>query len=404
MRYDAKDDAVPFRVALILKRYKFGSNIAARYLGKPRGLVQSWMRAGESHALAESKFRLRAFEKKLKNIRQRITRENMYYLLAMRLMELDIPPEYVGRHLGLPQSTVRSWKEGVIPKGVKRVFIDRDLIEREFTNVLQFLSHKSTRENMQYYLSLKLSEMGRQNVGRRRIGGKTISRILTRHFNLTRRIPKETITCWIDGKRRPKTAFEALKDTELIEKEYRMIVDELTDEHMDYHVAKALYEDHLWTYSKISKTLGLDKEKVRGWVKKDRGNPVAKCFRNQDKIEEAVKTYLDGELDEALNGESDETLNGDLEGDLEETVIGEDVIESLGNALVPPEAIEDDFDYELEDEILYHLGFFPLGLSSPEAILSILIDKKDTMIEDIEDVLNNSKRIVRKGGRWVLRE
>jgi hypothetical protein len=127
MRSKSNEDVLPFRVALMLKRYKFGSNMAARYLGKPRGLVQSWMQAGESHTLARQQFKLEAFEKKLKNIRRKITKENIYYLLAMKLIEIDLPPEYIGNHLGIPLSTIRSWKRGVAPKGVKRLFIDRNI-------------------------------------------------------------------------------------------------------------------------------------------------------------------------------------------------------------------------------------------------------------------------------------
>ncbi|MEE9150763.1 MAG: hypothetical protein V3U20_02900, partial [Thermoplasmata archaeon] len=87
-----KEDVVPFRVALMLKRYKFGSNIAAKYLGKPRGLVQSWMQAGESHTLAERYFQLGAFEKKLRTVRRKITQENIYHFLARKLIDLGIPP------------------------------------------------------------------------------------------------------------------------------------------------------------------------------------------------------------------------------------------------------------------------------------------------------------------------
>ncbi len=372
-----KEDVVPFRVALMLKRYKFGSNIAAKYLGKPRGLVQSWMQAGESHTLAERYFQLGAFEKKLRTVRRKITQENIYHFLARKLIDLGIPPEYIGRHLGLPLSTVRSWKAGVTPKGVNRLFIDRDAVDREFKKLMQLLRFESTRQNMFYYLSLKLSQKARQKVGRRRIGGKTISTILTGHFNLSRPIPKETITCWIDGRRKPKSAFASLKDNELIEEEYSKIVDELTGEHMNYHLAKALHDRYDWTYSKISKNLGLDKERVRGWVKKDRGNPIVKCFRNESKIEEELKNYVD----EVSNGkEAHENT--------------EENIETLET--------DKNFDEELEDEILYHLGFFPSGLSSPYAIKSILIDDKDAEIEDILEVLNKSPKITRKGNRWVL--
>jgi hypothetical protein len=376
----SNDDVVPFRVALMLKRYKFGSNTVARYLGKSRGLVQSWMQAGESHALAERQFKIAAFEKKLKTVRRNITKENIYYLLTMKLIDLDLPPEYIGKHLGVPTSTIRTWKDGVSPKGVKKLFIDRDYLDKEFRNVMGFLSERSTRENKYYYLAIKLSETARQKVGRRRIGGKTISKIMVDHYNLTRSIPKETITCWINGRRVPKNAFAALKNDDIIEEEYRNIVDNLTQKHMDYHIAKALHDRYNWKYSKISQELELDKEKVRGWVKKDRGNPEAKCFKNPALVEEELKKYV------------------------EVYPNGGEVIKSPVEDIEEQNPIESEFDEELEDEILYHLSYFPSGLSSPMAIKSILIDNKDADIEDILFVLNNSPKIVRKGKRWVLRQ
>jgi hypothetical protein len=338
------------------------------------------MQAGESHALAERQFKIAAFEKKLKTVRRNITKENIYYLLTMKLIDLDLPPEYIGKHLGVPTSTIRTWKDGVSPKGVKKLFIDRDYLDKEFRNVMGFLSERSTRENKYYYLAIKLSETARQKVGRRRIGGKTISKIMVDHYNLTRSIPKETITCWINGRRVPKNAFAALKNDDIIEEEYRNIVDNLTQKHMDYHIAKALHDRYNWKYSKISQELELDKEKVRGWVKKDRGNPEAKCFKNPALVEEELKKYV------------------------EVYPNGGEVIKSPVEDIEEQNPIESEFDEELEDEILYHLSYFPSGLSSPMAIKSILIDNKDADIEDILFVLNNSPKIVRKGKRWVLRQ
>lgn len=383
MRSNGREDVIQFRVALTLKRYKFGSNIAARYLGKPRGLVQSWMQSGESHALAEYKFNLGAFEKKLRKVRQRVTKENIHYLLAMKLLDLDLPPEYVGRNLGVPTSTVRSWKDGVVPKGLKRVFIDRTLINREFGKLFKFLKYKSTNDNLPYFLSIKLSETARQKVGRRRIGGKNISTILTKHFFLSTPIPKETITCWIDGRRKPKEMFEVLRDNELINSEYRKIVNELTHEHMDYHLAKALHDKYNWKCSRISKILGLDKEKVRGWVTKDRGSPIAKCIKNEALINEVLKRYVDDEFPV-------ENLEDEQEFQTEK------------NPNEINENDEDDYDSELEDEILYHLSYFPSGISSPKAIKSILIENKDAEINEIERVLNISPGILRRNGKWFL--
>ena len=380
MESNYKEDVVPFRVALMLKRYKFGSNIAARYLGKPRGLVQSWMQAGESHSLAERQFKLAAFEKKLKTVRQKITQENIYYFLAMKLLDLDLPPEYIGKHLGIPLSTVRSWKEGVTPKGVNKLFTDRNMVDREYNKLMQYLRFESTRQNMAYYLSKKLGETARNKVGKRRIGGKTISMILTKHFNFRRPIPKETITCWIDGTRRPKNAFEILKDRNFIEEEYNKIVDELTIEHMNYHIAKALFDQYNWSYTKISKTLNVDKEKVRGWVKKNRGSPIAKCFKNETKVKELLKMYV------------------------EEASLLEEEIQKIDEEIKIQEIEKNEIDEELEDEILYHLIFFPSGVGSPQAIKSILIDNKNAEIEEILEVLEKSPKISRKGNKWILKD
>jgi len=382
MPKNPKDDVVPFRVALMLKRYKFGSNVAARYLGKPRGLVQSWMQSGESHALADRQFKVEAFEKKLKTVRRAITKENLYYLLAAKLLEMDLPAEYVGKHLGIPPSTVRAWKEGVSPKAVKKIFVDTRYLDREFRKLREFMSYESTKENLPYYLSLRLVSEARKRVGPRRVGGKTISAILYSHLNMARPIPKETITCWVEGRRRPKTAFAVLKDNELISDEYERIVDALTEEHMDYHVAMTLFNEHNWSYAKIARILGLDKEKVRGWVKKNRGNPIAKTFVNDYRVAEAVKKYITdytAEDNERYDSSEHDEINID---DLE---------------------IEAGYDTELEDEILYHLSFFPKGIASPQAIKSILIDNKDANLDSILVVLENSPRIAKKMGRWVLR-
>ena len=124
----------------------------------------------------------------------------------------------------------------------------------------------------------------------------------------------------------------------------------------------------------------MDKEKVRGWVKKDRGNPEAKCFKNPYLVEEELKKYV------------------------EVYPNGGEVIKAPEEDIKEQDPIENDFDEELEDEILYHLSYFPQGLSSPLAIKSILIDNKDVDIEEILLVLNNSPRIMRKGKRWVLRQ
>jgi hypothetical protein len=142
----------------------------------------------------------------------------------------------------------------------------------------------------------------------------------------------------------------------------------------------ALYEQYNWSYSEISKTLNLNKEKVRGWVKKNRGDPVAKCFKNENIVEEELKNYVD------------HISNGGMA--VEEVPIENDSESEMKIG----------FSEELEDESQYHLAFFPSGLSSPRAIKSILIDNKDVEINEILAVLDNSNKILRKGKKWVLME
>jgi hypothetical protein len=308
----------------------------------------------------------------------------MYYLFAAKLLEMELPAEFIGKHLGIPPSTVRAWKEGVSPKSVKKIFVDTRYLDREFAKLREFMSYESTKDNLPYYLSLKLVSEARKSVGARRVGGKTVSAILFKHLNMARPIPKETITCWVEGRRRPKTAFEVLKDNELISEEFNRIVDALTLEHIKYHTAMALFDEHGWSYAKIAKILDLDKEKVRGWVKKGRGNPIAKTFVNQSIVREAVRNYL-------LEDNPERSLEGDNPAGIEmESTAALDGEESA-------------YDHELEDEILYHLSFFPQGIATPQAIKSILIDNKEATINAILEVLENSPSISKKMGRWKLK-
>ena len=88
---------------------------------------------------------------------------------------------------------------------------------------------------------------------------------------------------------------------------------------------------------------------------------------------------------------------------MDEAVYEEDVSEGGEDLFEITETKDNGFDEELEEEILYHLSFFPSGVSSPMAIKSILIDKKEVEIEDIIHVLKNSPRITRNGNKWVLK-
>ena len=121
-----------FRAALLLKQYKFGAALIAKYLGKSRGLVQSWMQIGNGHYLAKEKIKLKTYEKIVKKIRRRVTKNNLNYFLALRLIELKLPIAFISKILEIPTSTVRSWQYGKSPSEIKSVFYDQRLVDREF--------------------------------------------------------------------------------------------------------------------------------------------------------------------------------------------------------------------------------------------------------------------------------
>jgi hypothetical protein len=389
--------AAQFRVALLLKRYKFGAASAAKYLGKSRGLIQSWMQIGNNHYLAKEKIKLKSFEKIVKNLRYIITKENINYFLVMRLIDLDLPVAFISKVIGLPTSTVRSWRYGKVPCEIKKFFYDRKLVEREFNKMLKHLRTDITRNNLDYYLALRLSETARKNIGHRRIGGRIISKILTKHFNQIEGVPEKTVSCWIDGNRKPWGAFPVLSDEQLIRREYNRITDELTYEHLTYHISMALFNHHGWKYSKISNELEINKELVRGWVKKGRGNPVAKIFVNKHIVESELEKYLD-----ASELKNNEELKPQKKGNITYNSVQP---KKASKDEIINESKKDDFDRDLEQELIYHLETFPTGVTSPKVLKSILIEHPDVPVVEIEKVLQNSKSIVRNRitGKWILK-
>ena len=255
--------AAQFRVALLLKQYKFGAAAAAKYLGKSRGLVQSWMQIGNKHHLAKEKIKIKSFEKIVKNLRRKITQDNLDYFLVMKLLELDLPVAFISRVMDLPTSTVRSWRYGKVPSEIKKFFYDEKIVKREFNKLLRNLKIEVTKNNLDYFLAVRLVEDARKKVGTRKIGGRIISQILTAHFGNIESIPEKTVSCWIDNKRRPWDAFPILMDENRVNQEYNKIIDELTYLYLNYHISKRLADKYNWKYSKISKDPGLNKK--RNW-------------------------------------------------------------------------------------------------------------------------------------------
>jgi predicted transcriptional regulator len=393
-----KYQAAQFKAAMLLKKYNFGAASTAKYLGKSRGLIQSWIQTGNDHYLAKEKIKFKSFKKILKELRRNITLEHLDYFLAKRLIDLDLPAAFVSKILDIPTSTVRSWRHGKVPVEVKKYFYDDKLVDREFKKLMKFLKTDSTNRNLEYYQALNLANVARKNVGRKRIGGRIISEILTNHYGYVKPIPDKTVSCWINGSRKPWGAFKALEDEQMVQRDYKKIVDELTYQYMEYHLSKSLADKHKWKYSKISKILGLNKELVRGWIKKDRGNPVAKTYFNPDIIKNEVKKYLkEDDLRNAQKGRS--------ESNLAEEHSGSKSIDSELNVETQI-SVHPDLDIELERELIYHLETLPLGVSSPSVLKSILVNCQNASIKDIEKVLKLSQEIIQNDstGKWMLKK
>jgi hypothetical protein len=390
--------AAQFKAAMLLKKYNFGAASTAKYLGKSRGLIQSWMQIGNNHYLAKEKIKFKSFRKILKELRRNITKEHLDYFLAKRLIDLKLPAAFVSKILDIPTSTVRSWRHGKVPVEVKKFFYDDKMVNREYKKLMKYLKTDTTNRNLEYYQALKLAEVARNNVGRKRIGGRIISEILTNHYGYVKPIPDKTVSCWINGTRKPWGAFKVLEDEQMVLRDYRKIVDELTNQYLDYHLAKALADKHGWKYSKISKVLELDKELVRGWIKKDRGNPIAKTYFNPAIIKVEVNKYLkDNELSQAKQSIIESGKNFE---------VIDDEIDELEADLELLEPVHPDLDAELEQELIYHLETLPLGVTSPGVLKSILVNCRNASVKDIELAMSLSTHIIQNqgNGKWMLKK
>lgn len=390
----AQYEAVQFRVALLLKQYKFGAASAAKYLGKTRGLVQSWMQIGNKHYLAKENIKLNNFEKIVKKLRRKITEEHLDYFLVMRLIDLKLPVAFVSRIMELPTSTVRSWRYGKVPSEIKKFFYDSRIIDREFNKLLKNIKTETTQNNLEYYLTIRLAKAAKSETGRRRIGGRNISQILGNHFGNVVPIPEKTISCWIDGKRKPWDSFDVLTDDNIIRREFNKIVDELTYKYLTYHSSKILAEEHNWKYQKISEILGVNKELVRGWIKKNRGNPVAKTFLNPEIVNREVEKYIDsGDLLPEELAQVENVQRNKIK-----------MAASKFNQESEKDEIMNELNKELEQELIYHLETIPTGVTSIKVLKSILIDHRKASLDEIERTLEKSEQIIHNNGKWILKK
>ena len=336
-------DAVDFRAALTMRKYGLGTVTIARVLGRSRGLVQSWLNSGERHTLSHIQCPRYDLEARLRELKKAITFRYIDRIIAMEFYKIGLNSGEISEILRVPPTTVESWKN--CPLDLP--FADPKTVEAEYQRKLKQAQRHYTRKNIHYHLAIRLREEGEKKG--KRIGSKTIYDVLCAHFYPDGNCPlsERTITSWLAGERHPPHTKEMLIDRKMVEQEFKAVVDDLTLRFIDHHVAMELFNTHGWSYQEISKTLGIDKEKVRGWTKKKRGNPLAMTFSNPAIITERTRDFL-----------------------------------------LP----------RWEEEVVYFLRTFPAGVSSP-LVLRHLVDIPQ---EELEYIFENSRRIVRKNNRWCV--
>jgi hypothetical protein len=290
---EAEQLAIDFRVALALDEYGFGAMYTSKHLLRSRGMVQSWKKMGERHHLARKDFNKEQVSTRLWKIRRVTTFKDLDYHVASSLFDYKLSSSYISKALNIPVSTVINWRNGNSPASIKNGFIDSELIKSKLDAVLEKIKREITTENLDYFLTLRINEESHKALegGRvRGIGARNISWML-RDLSGLQQIPERTVASWIKQERKPRNHDLRLVDEALLDEKFHELVLMLTKQHINYHLAKALNKIG-WTYSAIALFLGVQKEKVRGWIRKGRGSPVAKAFFEPVYVQRVLRTML----------------------------------------------------------------------------------------------------------------
>ncbi len=290
---EADQLAIDFRVALALDEYGFGAMYTSKHLLRSRGMVQSWKKMGERHHLARKDFNKEQVRTRLWKIRRVTTFKDLDFHVARALFDYELSSSYMSKALDIPVSTVINWRNGNSPASIKNGFIDSELIKSKLDAVLGRIKREVTSENLDYFLTLRINEESHKVLegGRvRGIGARNISWML-RDLSGQQQIPERTVASWIKQERKPRNHDPRLVDEEFLDRKFRELVLMLTKQHINYHLAKALNKIG-WTYSAIALFIGVQKEKVRGWIRKGRGSPVAKAFFDPVYVQRVLKTML----------------------------------------------------------------------------------------------------------------
>jgi hypothetical protein len=298
-----------YRVARELASYGMGAMSISKLLLRSRGLVQSWMKMGESHPLAKLDFDRAAVASKLLVIRRKSTFQNLDFFVATKLFNYKLSSSFISKVLGLPTSTVNSWRNGNVPLSVKDEFMDTELVDSKFQSMVEEVKKEVTLQNMPYLLAVEIAKRTKTD-GKRGIGGRAISRILSDHLGIPH-IPERTVSSWISAERMPNNIAPEVVDRDVVDRKFMELQRDITKRNIHYHIAMTLHENRGWAYGALSLLLHQDKEKVRGWIRKSRGTAVAKRLLDQQYVDRVLEHLYKGGLPEDMTGAG----NGNGAGD-----------------------------------------------------------------------------------------
>lgn len=277
--------AIDYRVALRMAGNGYGATTIARILGRKRGLVQSWIVRGRHHRLAGMSVALERVSLRYHRAMKALTLKNIEYLVARKLFELPLSSATVSRYLSVPSNTVNSWRRSRVPRTVKTGFEDDRMVEARYAALLEQLKSESTGRTLAYHLAVRMAQEGGRLPTRNKLGGRRIGAALGEYMHRDGPIPEGTVVAWITGQRRPSAAVPELTDRNLIDREYHRMADFLTQRYMRYHLACEMALRFGMKYTEAAGILGEDRERVRGWLTKGRGSPLARLYRDVRIIE-----------------------------------------------------------------------------------------------------------------------
>ena len=157
--------------------------------------MQNWIGSGRPRLGPPTLAQEQEVQAALDTLRRRVTLRNMDYFVAVELFAKGLSSSFVRRQLGVPLTTVRTWRQGRFPLGVREGFVDRALVARKMDSLWTQLLEELTLRDLPYHLALRLAAESERG-GRRVVGSKVIARILQRFLGMSR-LPEGTVGSWI---------------------------------------------------------------------------------------------------------------------------------------------------------------------------------------------------------------